>query len=105
MSDKRIKGCPNDKCDDYKKIKYKAEDRFCKSCGTELIFVCSKCWTPLAGDDPKKKICAKCEAKREDRKEKLIQTGKRAGQAVASLAAVAPAVLKLITKVLPTNKK
>ena len=41
MSDKRVKGCPNESCKAYKKAKYKAEDRFCKDCGTELIFVCS----------------------------------------------------------------
>ena len=29
MSDKRVKGCPNDKCKDYKKTKYKAEDKRC----------------------------------------------------------------------------
>lgn len=105
MSDKRVKGCPNESCKAYKKAKYKAEDRFCKDCGTELIFVCSKCWTPLAGDDPNKKICAKCEAKAQDRKEKVIDMGKKIGGAAL---AVVPLALKEIPELidkLPIKKK
>ncbi|MBQ6479030.1 MAG: hypothetical protein IJI44_06650 [Erysipelotrichaceae bacterium] len=108
MSDKRVKGCPNENCKDYKKIRYKAEDRFCKSCGSELIFVCSKCWTPLADDDQKKKICAKCEAKREDRKENIINTAKKIGEGTVAVIALVPTVLKtvptLIEKI-PTKKE
>ena len=108
MSDKRVKGCPNESCKAYKKTKYKAEDRFCKDCGTELIFVCSKCWTPLAGNDPNKKICAKCEAKAQDRKEKVIDTAKKIGSGALAVAAVVPAVLKEIPELidkLPVDKK
>ncbi|MBR5341636.1 MAG: hypothetical protein IK151_06900 [Erysipelotrichaceae bacterium] len=107
MSDKRVKGCPNDKCKDYKKTKYKAEDKYCKACGSELVFVCSKCWTLLASDDPKKKICAKCEAKAEDRKEMIINTGKAIGNGALAVAAAIPAAVKIIPKVidkLPTKK-
>lgn len=108
MSDKRVKGCPNEKCSDYKKTKYKAEDKFCKACGSELIFVCSKCWTPLAGDNSSKKICAKCEAKAQDRKEKIIDTGKKIGQGALAIAAIVPTAAKSIPELLdklPIKKK
>ena len=94
MSDKRTKGCPNEKCKEYKRIKYKAEDKYCKACGSELIFVCRRCWTPLSGDDQNRSICVKCEAKDQDRREKLKKNVKRAAEAALTLAALIPAAFK-----------
>lgn len=100
MADKRVKGCPNIECTEYKKTKYKSEDVYCKKCSSKLVLVCSKCWTPLAEDNPKKKICAKCEAKAEDRKERIIQKGKIVGQNALAVLAVVPAIIKVAPEVL-----
>ena len=92
MADKSVKGCPNEECPAYKKIKYKADDHFCLKCGEELIYVCDKCWTPLSGNDKKIKTCAKCQAKAKDRmahlKENAVNAAKVAGTAAVAAAGV-----------------
>ena len=67
--DKRIKGCPNIKCErNSEHYKYKAEDRFCTKCGSELVFMCPKCYGKLADVNSKHKLCSKCEALIDDKK-------------------------------------
>lgn len=62
------KGCPNGECDAHKKkTLFKTSMNYCPQCGAELAAVCKSrgCYTFL--DDPSKKLCARCEAKRADR--------------------------------------
>ena len=69
IKDKRVKACPNADCDRSKeKYRYKATDQYCTICGTELIFVCAKCFKKISSDDPNHVRCALCEASHEDLK-------------------------------------
>lgn len=98
MKDKRVKCCPNEACShDLKRKKptYSVEDRFCKSCGTELALACARCLGPLSDRGPKHKICERCEAEIADKKAKAKETG---GKALAGAGAVALAVVKFIKK-------
>lgn len=67
--DKRIKGCPNAECNrNQKKYRYKATDKYCTICGSELVLVCQDCFQKLADLGPKHVRCNSCAAEREDRK-------------------------------------
>lgn len=67
--DKRVKGCPNIKCErNSEHYKYKAEDSFCTKCGSELVFMCPKCYGKLADLGPEHVVCDKCAAIKDDRK-------------------------------------
>lgn len=67
--DKRIKACPNAECNrNTEKYRYKATDKFCTICGSELVFVCADCFKKIADVDSDHVRCAYCEAKREDLK-------------------------------------
>ncbi len=65
---------------------------FCPECGTKLAAVCKSkgCYTFL--DDPSKKRCARCEAKRADRTDKIKKKG---GMAVGALVAAAGTVVEI----------
>lgn len=94
MKDRRVKCCPNENCEhnrNRKKHLYNAKDRFCTSCGSELVFACAKCFGPISDDGPKHKICMSCEAKAEDRKEKVRAVGGKiaAGACAAGAGAAA----------------
>ena len=77
--DKRIKGCPNVNCPDFKaKKKYGADDHYCKKCGTPLVFVCARCYRPLK-DIEGLRICPDCKGKPE---KKVTRAAKNAGKTV-----------------------
>ena len=109
MPDRRVKGCPNENCSAYKKIKYKTSDDYCSKCGSQLVLVCSKCWTPLSVDDRKVHICDKCEAKAADRKQKVNDVVKHAGEVVIGVVPAVVAVVKsapeVIEKLTDAEKK
>ncbi len=67
--DLRKKACTNENCKSYKLKKYSANINYCPECGTKLIYVCSShnCFKPLDISEPKHRICAECEAKRDDK--------------------------------------
>ena len=46
---KRVKGCLNSKCVEYKKTYYKESDEYCVKCGTKLSYVCKhpKCFKQI----------------------------------------------------------
>lgn len=92
MRDKRTKCCSNEDCEHgskRKKYKYSAGDLYCKACGSELVFVCSKCLGPLADQGLSHKLCMTCEAKAKDRKDNVAGAGKKvAGVAVGAAVAV-----------------
>jgi len=106
--DKRVKGCYNLTCKNYRKeVKFKSTDNFCPNCGKELVYVCADCFEKIEDMGPEVRLCKECEEKKAAKKE-AIKTGvdkakKLAGKGVA----VAPAVIKYAKdpKVIDTGKK
>lgn len=92
-----VNGCPNNSCAAHKKkTLYKSSMNFCPECGTPLAAVCKTkgCYTFL--DDPSKKHCARCEAARADRTDKVKKAG---GMAVGAVVAVAGAAAELASQI------
>lgn len=84
--DKRIKICPNENCECYKKkMKYKASDEYCSQCNTKLVFVCAKCFREIEDIDASHRICRLCEAYKKEQKEEAIKKAKKVGAGVAAL--------------------
>ena len=92
MKDKRIKVCPNLNCEcgtNIRKNKYSATDMYCKKCGSELVFVCSRCLNAKIDDlGPDHKICAQCDAEIKDKSDKAKGYAKKAVGAVAGVGVV-----------------
>lgn len=110
MKDKRIKCCPNTQCEhnqNRKKHRYCASDRFCSLCGNELVYVCAKCLNSIADDGPEHRVCAACEAKAEDRKDKVKKVGGGVATGAAALGAAARQFVKAggVKKVADAAKK
>lgn len=94
-----VNGCPNSNCAAHKKkTLFKSSMNFCCECGTELAAVCKTkgCYTFL--DDPSKKHCARCEAKRADRIDTAKKAGTMAVGAVVAAAGTAAELASLIKK-------
>lgn len=92
-----VNGCPNNSCAAHeKKTLYKSSMNFCPECGTALAAVCKTkgCYTFL--DDPSKKHCARCEATRADRTDKVKKAG---GMAVGAVVAVVGAAAELASQI------
>lgn len=93
------KGCPNGECATHKKkTLFKASMNYCPQCGAELAAVCKSrgCYTFL--DDPSKKLCARCEAKRADRVDEIKKVGSAASGAVLAVSAIVGGVAAKIVK-------
>ena len=85
-----IKGCTNIQCGQkHKEVKFKEDDLFCPKCGKELSYVCGKCFAPL---EEAAKRCEKCQAKIDNRKEKM-KSGANKVEGAAKIAA--PVVVAL----------
>lgn len=88
--DNRVKGCSNIECERYsKKYKYKSTEQFCSLCGYKLTLVCKECFRKIEDVDFKHKICASCEAKKEDNKENTIKNIVKAAGVVSGIALTA----------------
>lgn len=80
--DKRVKGCPNANCPEHiNKVKYTADDNYCKKCGKQLIFVCAKCHKEIE-DIAGHRLCMDCEAVLKDDGGKVAHAAKDAGRKV-----------------------
>ena len=95
--DKRVKGCYNLTCKNYRKeVKFKPTDNYCPNCGAELVYVCSGCFEKIEDMGPEVKLCKECEAKKAAKKEKIqvgLDTAKKlAGKGVE----LAPAAIGLV---------
>jgi hypothetical protein len=95
--DKRVKGCYNLTCKNYRKeVKFKVTDNYCPNCGKELVFVCADCFEKIEDMGPEVKFCKECEAKKAAKKEKIkagVDTAKKiAGKGVE----LAPAAIGLV---------
>ena len=83
------KGCPNGGCAAHKKkTLFKDSMNYCPQCGAELVAVCKSkgCYTFL--DDPSRKLCARCEAKRADKVDEIKKKGAAASSAVLVVGAM-----------------
>ena len=70
----RPNGCVNEACEAFeKKTRFKAGDAYCPKCGSPLSHVCRRCHTVL--EDPKKKLCIRCEAEAADKKRQAAKAG------------------------------
>lgn len=95
--DKRVKGCYNLTCKNYRKeVKFKVTDNFCSNCGKELVFVCADCFEKIEDMGPEVRLCKECEAKRAAKKE-TVKAGidKAKGLAVKGVE-LAPAAIGLV---------
>lgn len=93
------KGCANGECAAHKKkTLFKPSMNYCPQCGAELAAVCKSrgCYTFL--DDPSKKLCARCEAKRADRVDGIKKVGAGVGGAVLTVGGAVVGVAAKIAK-------
>lgn len=91
MKDKRYKGCWNPQCRNYKKhYKFKSDNVYCPKCGSELVYICSRCGRMMEDNGRRHRICDHCierkAANAENRKE-AVATLLSAIAAVGNLAA------------------
>lgn len=71
VKDRRVKGCPNERCEMHiLKVKQDGDDNYCSKCGERLIYVCAKCFRQLEGTDEKGRICRQCEVEIKDKRVK-----------------------------------
>ena len=94
---KRVKGCLNSSCTEYRKTYYKESDEYCSKCGSKLCYVCKypKCFKQLP-DNSKENICEFHIAEKKDKKDKLNKTFERIGEGVAATVVVVAGAIKLI---------
>ena len=85
---KKIKGCGNESCEARKnKITYKDSEDFCSKCGSPLVYVCKDCYTQL--NDDSEKLCIRCKAKHDDRRETVKRKAAEAGGGLLFVGALA----------------
>ena len=95
----KVKGCTNSRCVAHtKKITYKKSEDFCSKCGQPLSFVCKSCYTPI---EESQKLCVMCQAKVDDRNDKIKDGVLKVGGAALSIGAVVLSKGKDLTKYIP----
>lgn len=94
---KRVKGCLNSNCKEYRKTYYKESDEYCVKCGTKLSYVCKqpKCFKQIP-DDAKEKYCPIHAVERQDKKEKRNESLKKLGSGALAVCGAAVAVCKTV---------
>ena len=99
---KRIKGCINPKCSAHKaSTTFTEEARYCTQCKSELSFMCKKCKTAIPAT-PVQNLCIRCEAERQDRISKRVETAKKVALPVAGF--VGTAVVSVVKFFKPGSK-
>ena len=90
---KRVKGCLNSNCNEYKKTYYKESDEHCVKCGAKLSYVCQhpKCFKQLT-DDTQERFCLLHIEERKDKKDKQIENIKKVSNGILAVGSVAIAV-------------
>ena len=85
---KALKGCVNETCPASKEKPQKNEDEnaCCEQCGETLVYVCKRCHTQLPDDS--KRYCIRCEAKRADRKDKILDGARHVSEGIAGIGAL-----------------
>lgn len=108
VKDKRVKGCYNLTCKNYRKeVKFKATDNFCANCGAELVYVCADCFEKIEDMGLEVRLCKECEEKRAAKKEAVKAGVDKAKELAEKGAKFAPAALSFAKdpKVIATGKK
>lgn len=97
-NDKRVKICPNECRIKKKIITYKADDSYCKKCASPLVLVCAECYGRIEDSGSKHRICERCIAKREERKQNAKNGLKKSKNVVVAVAGTGTVVVKAIPK-------
>ncbi len=93
---RKVKGCMTTGCvANKKKIKYKNDDNFCLKCGSPLVEVCKKCYTPLPANHAQA-ICDRCIAEKADKKDKGVKAAEKAGAGAVGVAGLVVAGKKVL---------
>ena len=102
--DKRVKGCYNLTCKNYRKeVKFKVTDNYCPNCGKELVYVCADCFEKIEDMGSEVKYCKECEDKRTAKKEKMQAGVDKAKELAGKGVKAAPAVLSFAKNPSVTN--
>lgn len=91
---KKVKGCLNNSCSEYKKTFYKETDEYCVKCGAKLSYVCKqrKCFKQIP-DDAKEAYCPIHIAENQDKREKRGDMFKKLGGGALAVGATIIAVV------------
>ncbi len=94
---KRVKGCLNKKCSEYKKTYYKNTDEYCVKCGTKLVYVCKHkgCFKQIP-DKVNQKYCPIHLAEKKDKRDKQGKSVAKVGGGVAGFTIAVLGTMKLI---------
>ena len=95
-NDKRIKICPNECRIKKKIITYKVDDSYCRKCASPLVLVCAECYGRIEDLGPKHRICERCVAKHEARKQNVKNGLKKSKNVVVAAAGAGVAVVKTV---------
>ena len=94
--DKRVKGCYNLTCKNYRKeVKRKATDNYCSHCGAELVYVCAKCFEKIEDMGPEVRFCKECEEKQAAKKAKIKAGADKAKVLAGKGVKLAPAAIEI----------
>lgn len=101
---KRVKGCLNNNCIEYKKTYYKKSDEYCVKCGAKLSYVCMhhKCFKQIP-DNIEETYCPVHLAERKDKKEKRDNVLKKVVNGVAVVGVGVVTITKAVVDI--TKKK
>ena len=100
---KRVKGCLNSSCTEYRKTYFEESDEYCSKCGSKLSYVCKhpKCFKQLP-DNGIENICEFHRAEKKDKKDKRNKTLKKIGEGIGMgvviIGGIAKAVLDITKK-------
>lgn len=90
--DRKIKGCPNERCRAHKrKMYFKESEHKCPICGEELVYVCKKCYKIFG--DGSKSLCPICDAERQDKNDKMKKIARKGGTVALGIGGIAITML------------
>lgn len=98
---KKVKGCLNNSCSEYRKTYYKESDEYCVKCGYKLSYVCKykKCFKQIP-EDSKEAYCPVHLAEMQDKKGKQGNTAKKIGVGALSIGGLMLTIGKTIIDVI-----
>lgn len=103
-NDRRKKCCPNEQCEMHKKKKTKkASEKYCSICGTQLVYVCAKCFKEIEDKGVEHRVCRHCEAQSNSRTAEFADKGKQILE-YAGPALIVPAGKAVLEKAAPVVK-
>ena len=95
--DKRVKGCYNLTCKNYRKeVKFKQTDNYCPNCGKELVYVCADCFEKIEDMGTEVRLCKACDDKHKAKIEAIKSGVDKAKGIVEKGIKLAPAAIGLV---------